>query len=78
MWLRSRCISRSNASSGLESGTNTAGRITRATVVSRPPFVEQNVCSTRSFRYTTPTMSSTFSPITGIRECPLRTARVIA
>lgn len=40
--------------------------------------LEQNVCSTRSFRYTTPTMSSTFSPITGIRECPLRTARVIA
>ena len=28
MWMRSRCISRSSASSGLESGTNTAGRIT--------------------------------------------------
>ena len=40
MWLRSRCISRNSSSSGLESGTNTAGRITWVTRVSRPPFVE--------------------------------------
>ncbi|SLH95127.1 Uncharacterised protein [Mycobacteroides abscessus subsp. abscessus] len=31
MWLRRRCISSSSASSGLESGMNTAGRITSRT-----------------------------------------------
>ncbi|SKU14602.1 Uncharacterised protein [Mycobacteroides abscessus subsp. abscessus] len=40
MCLRCCCISRSSSSSGLESGTNTAGRITCATVTSRPPFTE--------------------------------------
>ena len=40
MWYRARCISCSRALSALESGMNTAGRITCATVVSRPPLVE--------------------------------------
>ena len=78
MWLRSRCISRSSASSGLESGTNTGGRITCATGWCRAAVAGVDVCWTRSFKYTTPTMSSTFSPITGIRECPLRTASDVA
>ena len=78
MWLRSRCISRSSESSGLESGTKTAGRITFDTGGVRPPSPDKTVCWTRSFKYTTPTMSSTFSPITGMRECPLRTAKLMA
>ena len=57
---------------------NTAGRITSITLVSRPASLEPYVRRTRSLRYTTPTMSSTFSPITGIRECPLRTASDVA
>lgn len=61
MCTRSCCISRSRSSIGLESGMNTAGRITSATVMSRgagrvigPPH--------KVFQETTPRMSSTSSP----------------
>ena len=37
MWLRSRCISASKLSSGFESGTKTAGRMTSQTLTFRPP-----------------------------------------
>ena len=61
------CISRSRSRTGLVSGTKWAGRATSVTgTASEGAF---NRCS-RSLAYTTPTMSSAPSPVTGTREKP--------
>ena len=76
-WLRSCCISRSRSPAFFVSGTKTAGRIavdTSSLSASRLMCVLR----ARSFRYTIPTMSSSFSPVTGMREKPERSARVRA
>jgi hypothetical protein len=68
MWLRDSCISRSRSSSRLVSGTNVASPIRSATVRGRPPLPPVSIADfTRSLRFTTPTISSTLSPITGSR-----------
>ncbi len=59
------------------SGTKTAGRIA---VETSSVSASRLMCTlrARSFTYTTPTTSSSFSPVTGIRENPERSARVSA
>ncbi|CAM5675846.1 hypothetical protein SVIOM74S_01458 [Streptomyces violarus] len=76
-WLRSFCISRSRSPAFLVSGTKNAGRIAVDTCSDSASRL-MCVLRTRSFRYTIPTMSSSLSPVTGIREKPERRARVRA
>ena len=75
---RADCISRSKESTGLLSGTKYGGRIRLSTSSSCSASRCSKVRRIMSLRYTIPTTSSAFSPITGIRENPERNPSDIA
>ena len=60
------CISLSSTSSGFESGMNSGSRMNAVIGVLGSSGAPRSL--NMSFRYATPTISSTLSPITGTRE----------
>lgn len=65
MCLRDTCISRSRSAMGFESGMKLIGRISSETHFGSSPSA--SVARIMSLRFTTPSTSSTLSPITGTR-----------